>query len=865
MPITNITPTTVTNGTHVTVTGYELSPNPEVTINGNPYPNIVSYSDTQVVFVVDNPISVDSPVRVTNQYQVASWSSQDLHYIPALTVSNATPDPIYVGQYLTVTGTGFTTDGNTFATINGVVASLANGLMSSVGTTSFVVLITAGMYTGAAGLLSVTNPLGTVNWGTSLYIGNTLPAPTISSISSLSGNVGASITLTGTNFDTTSGNTVVRVGGVPAVITNITGTQIIFTVPSGVTSGAVTVTTGSGTATAPGGNFTVTGLVTITSFSPIAGVIGTSVVINGSGFDPTPANNTVKFNPAGPGGGVVASVGAASSTQLTVTVPAGATTGDISVATTQGSVVSAAVFSVSPVISALSPLYGGTGSYLTITGTGFDPASGATVVRVNGVIANITSISPTSISTQIPVGASSGVVTVTTAGGVATSSVSFTVTNTLPTISGFAPASGPVGASVVITGTNFDTTPANNKVQFNGVAAVPTVSSATSITVAVPQGATTGPVTISNVNGVVISSQSFAVTLSPGNIVAQSGVISFTPSSGPVGTSVTIVGTGFSAVLANNVVTFNGTMAGVSAASVDQLSVTVPAGATTGVVAVIAGGVTQISSQVFVVTAIQGASPPAIDVFAGMQDDGVLTPQNLVSYLRALLKDTDKDITQLGLTAPTWGDPDLYRYLELARGEYTRQRPKRVHTTFTTVATVQSYPLPSGCLGVDDVYWNPTGYDLDAVTALAASLAGGGGVLWGGGVPIVGQVYFDSPASIQIWSIIREAWRKAFGGRWASDDAGIRLMPAPTNTGGVVLMFYRLEQGWSDIPWQHRMFILTNAVLYAIEALTYQIVAQSPAQGQKLNLGLRALAQMVQYKYGQTLGIREPGVTAGRS
>ncbi len=130
---------------------------------------------------------------------------------------------------------------------------------------------------------------------------------------------------------------------------------------------------------------------------------------------------------------------------------------------------------------------------------------------------------------------------------------------------------------------------------------------------------------------------------------------------------------------------------------------------------------------------------------------------------------------------------------------------------------------------------------------------------------MAGRVYFDSPASVQVWSIIKEAWRKAFGGHWLPDTGGYNLLPTPTADGGTIVVFYRMEQHWSDIPWQHRMFILTNAMLYAIEALTYQIVAASPAQGQKLNLGLRALTQMVEQKYGQSLGMREPGVTAGRS
>ncbi len=67
--------------------------------------------------------------------------------------------------------------------------------------------------------------------------------------------------------------------------------------------------------------FAVTGLAqapVITSFSPTSGNIGSTITINGSGFDATPANNNVYI------GVSKAIVTAASSTSLSVTVPGGA-------------------------------------------------------------------------------------------------------------------------------------------------------------------------------------------------------------------------------------------------------------------------------------------------------------------------------------------------------------------------------------------------------------------------------------------------------------------------------------------------------------------------------------------------------------
>jgi hypothetical protein len=61
-------------------------------------------------------------------------------------------------------------------------------------------------------------------------------------------------------------------------------------------------------------------------------------------------------------------------------------------------------------------------------------------------------------------------------------------------------------------------------------------------------------------------------------------VSSMTPSHGNIGSSVTIVGTGFSATAVNNTITVNGTPATITSSSTTQLIFTVPASATTGLV-----------------------------------------------------------------------------------------------------------------------------------------------------------------------------------------------------------------------------------------------------------------------------------------
>jgi gliding motility-associated-like protein len=82
----------------------------------------------------------------------------------------------------------------------------------------------------------------------------------------------------------------------------------------------------------------------------------------------------------------------------------------------------------------------------------------------------------------------------------------------VPSITSFTPTTDVAGAAVTITGTNFDTTPANNIVSFNGTAAVVTASTATSITTTVPVGATTGAITVTVACNTATSATNFTVT-----------------------------------------------------------------------------------------------------------------------------------------------------------------------------------------------------------------------------------------------------------------------------------------------------------------------------------------------------------------
>ena len=81
--------------------------------------------------------------------------------------------------------------------------------------------------------------------------------------------------------------------------------------------------------------------------------------------------------------------------------------------------------------------------------------------------------------------------------------------NAPPGITGFSPASGAVGATVIVSGTNFSSASA---VTFNGVSAAYQVNSGTQVTATVPTDSTAGQISVTTPTGTVVSTNGFTVT-----------------------------------------------------------------------------------------------------------------------------------------------------------------------------------------------------------------------------------------------------------------------------------------------------------------------------------------------------------------
>jgi hypothetical protein len=89
--------------------------------------------------------------------------------------------------------------------------------------------------------------------------------PSITSFTPTSAGVGATVTITGTNFSTTASSNVVKFNGKTATVTSATATSITTTVPIGTTTGKITVEVAGKTATSSN-NFTFLRYTTVSNF-----------------------------------------------------------------------------------------------------------------------------------------------------------------------------------------------------------------------------------------------------------------------------------------------------------------------------------------------------------------------------------------------------------------------------------------------------------------------------------------------------------------------------------------------------------------------------------------------------------------------
>jgi len=147
-----------------------------------------------------------------------------------------------------------------------------------------------------------------------------------------------------------------------------------------------------------------------------SGEEGAQIQILGQGFS---SSSVVKF-----GGTEATTTTLTGSTFILATVPTGALTGDVTVTTGSTVLSTLSSYSITPTLKSFTPPSGPVGTEVTITGTGLTQA---TEVTFDNLSATFTVNSDSQITATVPTGAATGKIKVTTKGGSATSSTSFTV------------------------------------------------------------------------------------------------------------------------------------------------------------------------------------------------------------------------------------------------------------------------------------------------------------------------------------------------------------------------------------------------------------------------------------------------------
>jgi hypothetical protein len=542
-----------------------------------------------------------------------------------------TPNSGSAGTSVVITGTNFT--GTTAVSFNGTPAP---GFVVN-SATQITVNVPAGAISGP---VSVTNPNGT---GVSAISFNTGTIIIGSNMTACSGNIydsggatgdysndetlttvltpataGAKMRLTFTSFAVETCCDELSIYDGPT-----TNSPLIGTYTSN--PGTITATNATGQLTLvfdSDGSTTDTGfeaaiscaldVPNITSFTPNSGSAGTSIVITGTNFTGTTA---VSFN-----GTPAPSFVVNSATQITVTVPAGALSGPVSVTAPTGTSVSGITFNTGLFIigsnftACSGTIYdsgGATGDYSSgedLT-TVLTPGTAGSKVRlifssfaVETCCDELTIYDgPTTNSPLIGTYTSNpGTVVATNSTGeltlVFTSDGSVTdtgfeaeiscVTN-VPSITSFTPASGLPGTTVVITGVDFTGATA---VTFDNTAATSfTVDSPTQITAVAPTGVTTGLIRVTTPIATATSSTPFTVPAPT--------VTSFTPTSGPAGTTVVITGTNFTG--ATGITVGGSTITTFTVNSATQITLTIPPNAFTGPIVVTTPGGTGTSTATY--------------------------------------------------------------------------------------------------------------------------------------------------------------------------------------------------------------------------------------------------------------------------
>lgn len=392
----------------------------------------------------------------------------------------------------------------------------------------------------------------------------------IDSVSPNGGPPGTKVTLVGSGFSAKRNGNRVTLNGKPCKILRMSSTELVVQIPAnGAESGKFAVDVKEYGRAESQAVFPVAYPPEIKGFEPLAGGIGREIAIQGNHFGNTPKAVEVLLS------GRKCPILGVTDEEVRVVVPDGAVSGPLEVVVAgMGSAVSQQAFDVwAPLaVTRMEPRFGLPGTEVSIWGTGFRADASAHSVMIGNKAVAVDRIEEGALIFKIPNDAPSGKISLSLEvkdRGTTNIAMPLQVAHS-PQIVDFFPKRGPAGSQVTISGSNFGSKVNHVRVLLGNRVATVTKVQPNSITLSVPEGATSGKLEIQTVRrGKVQSNQEFEVY-----VPVQ--VTNFLPSMGYSGQVVNLFGSGFDMKAKRNIVKIGGTKVKVVEASPTRLKVKLP-------------------------------------------------------------------------------------------------------------------------------------------------------------------------------------------------------------------------------------------------------------------------------------------------
>lgn len=308
LSIHTVSPLNGPAGTNVIITGAGFvsgSGLPVVSFNGRP--GAISNATDTILAVAVPDSAGTGPITIQANGQSATGPVFTYQHISAIT-----PLSGGAGTIDTIHGQGFGSNASLVSVdFNGTIASVSSVIADTLITVAAPKNVKTGPVSVTINNQKTVGPVFTV-----------VPPPSITSVTPSSGLPGAKVVIAGANFSAVAYQNMVTLNGVALTVQQSTTTQLTLLLPSGIITGPLVLNVNGQSVTGP--IFTVQ-VLNITALTPNNGLAGTTVLISGNGFSTTAASNKILFN------GVAATVVSAQDTQLTVLVPSGVTTGNVTV------------------------------------------------------------------------------------------------------------------------------------------------------------------------------------------------------------------------------------------------------------------------------------------------------------------------------------------------------------------------------------------------------------------------------------------------------------------------------------------------------------------------------------------------------